>query len=108
MKLPEFPDLSVFEEIRKSKPIRLEPGERFIAQVDSIVMPTHIQQAIGKMAIALIEYLPCLFEATELGLELALSPMTPEIKADIQEAIGMYKNARELFTKKTGDPIDTL
>lgn len=98
MKLPEIPDLTTaLEQMAKAPAIKLAPGDRFIAQVDSVVIPAEVSKANGAVLLALMAWLPDSFEAIEEALSLILAPelISEEDRREAAELIPQIRSVRE-------------
>jgi hypothetical protein len=110
MKLPEIPDLTAALELMgKSPPIKLAPGDKFVAQLDSVVMPAEVSKATGALLLALLDFLPNSFEAIEEALSAMLEPITEEEKEMARKLIIQIRATREGFqtgfAKGFGQPL---
>lgn len=95
MKLPEIPDLSAaLEQIAKAQPIKLAPGDRFIAQIDSVVIPREAQKATGVVWLAFFEYMSGSLQMLEEIASEMTEPQSPLTEEDKKEARGLISKSR--------------
>lgn len=100
MQIPDFPDIGKLEALQTFPKIKLEPGEKFTAQVASNVVPVEAGQIIAETLTALCNYVPESLDAFLEVLRLALLPLTDEEKKEIREAILKIEQCQQAIAEK--------
>lgn len=104
MQIPDLPDIDRLEALQKFPKTRLEPGQRFTAQVASNVVPIEAGQIMIETLAAFCNYVPASLDAFLEVLRLALSPLTDEQKKEVREAILKIEQWQQAVGELTGEP----
>jgi hypothetical protein len=101
MTLPELPDLSTaVAMMAKYPPIKLAAGEKFTAQIDSVVMPVEMQKLVGTLLVAFAKYIPESLLMAEEALGAMLEPMTAAELEEARVMMDKVRPVRELYQRK--------